>query len=99
MIVNCLFYKFIYVYRKSEQFYFLEFFLLILKKNLFLIIFIFINNQSKQRKLLKGSLLFVLGKKHFFRMNGVRVTTVIVSAKRAARVDRVRRSFFSDVSL
>ena len=31
-------------------------------------------------------------------MNGVRISTMIVSAKRAARVDRGRRSFFSDVA-
>ena len=37
-------------------------------------------------------------KKQFYRMNGVRVLTVIISEKRAARVDRVRRSFFSDGS-
>ena len=42
------------------------------------------------QKKVKYSLLFVSGKKQFYRMNGVRVLTVIDSANRAASVDRVR---------
>ena len=36
----------------------------------------------------RHSLLFVSGRDQFYRMNGVRVSTVIVSAKRAACVSR-----------
>ena len=47
----------------------------------------------------KYSLLFVSCKKQYYRINGVRVLTVIVNEKRAARVDRVRRSLHSDESM
>ena len=38
-------------------------------------------------------------KKQLYRTNGVRVMIVIVSAMRAAREDRFRRSCFSDETL
>ena len=44
-------------------------------------------------------LLFVSGKKQFYRIYGVRVLTIIVSAKRAARVDRAQCSFLRDGSV
>ena len=42
------------------------------------------------------SLLFVSSKNEIYRMNGVRVLTVIFSAKHASRAYRGRRSFVSD---
>ena len=79
--------------RKESNFIFLV---------LFYYFFIFINNKSKLRKLPKNFNIPSYSnhvKKQFCRMNGVRFSTVIVSANRDQPVDPVRRSFVRDGSL
>ena len=68
----------------------------------FTFVFSFIDNENQQRKMLEELNIRCCSyeaKKQFDRMNVVLVLAVIVSAKRTARVDRVRLLFLSDGSL
>ena len=62
--------------------------------NIFFLLFTTKVNSAKCYKIEIFAAIRYQAKKQFYRMSGVRVVTVIDREKRAASVDRVRRSFF-----